>query len=358
MAVLLAVYRGLLRLLPRGFYRDFADEMESVFVEILAEAAARGPAAQAQAALRELASLPGEALRLALLPRICGVAAVKARPAGWEGPPKPREILLGLAVFGLPILSLFLPEGLGLTERGPAYLALGLVLGAVLAGVWKGIPRWSLPYLGVALATGTFLLGAQWSADRTLTLALEEFGIVAADGSARLFWEIVWSGFVWLGLFVVAGMALGLLALLNRCRSILPRMRQDWTLASYLLYGGALAALAVSFTQHHANTLYAVASSLCLGSGAWIFLRSPRPWQRSLSLLGGLTLAVLFAAAGRWPVHPLHAWGIALRLELDGWQGPRAVFLDWAWMAAVLLAPGLLRLAAQRRGGAPPPQVS
>ena len=334
------LYRIMLRLFPRNFYTDFAEEMQSVFTDVMTEAASRGRIAEAQAALRELVWLPVEALRLHLIPRLL---VAGARPSGWEGPPTRKEVLLVLAVFALPVLGLFYRETTFLSTRWPVYLATGLVLGVLIAGFFKGFPRWSLPYLGLVLSTASFFLLIECGADLLSPLALNRLGIVNLDESTRLLLEAAWSGLLWLGLFCMIALGLGVLALFKRCRVMLQRIRQDWTLASYILYSGVLAVLGLSFARHLSHNIYAIASILCLGMGAWLFLRSPRAWQRVLALLGGLTLAVSAAVAGQWPLHPLYAWESTLRLENLGRSGTLLAALEWGWMSVVIIAPVLLR---------------
>lgn len=351
MYVLLAqyLYRNLLRLFPRNFYAEFAEEMQSVFIEIVAEAGKRGCAAQVLAALRELACLPFEAVRLHLIPRYQNQIAAGERPAGWEGPPTRKEALLVLGVFALPLLGLSYRETGFFSTHFPAYLATGLVLGVVVAGFLKDFPRWSFPYLGLVFATAGFSFIVESGADQLAPQAISRLGIAVQDESTRLLLEAAWSGFLWFSLFSLIALGVGAMALFRRCRVIAQKIRKDWTLASYILYSGVAAIFGLSFARHISQDLYAVASVLCLGFGAWLFLTSSRAWQRALALLGGLTLAATVAAAGQWPLHPLHSWETALRLETSSRTGSTMVTLEWVWMSAVLLAPVLLRYLPWKR---------
>ncbi len=334
-------YRILLRIFPRSFYAEFHEEMQAVFSDVLAEAAERGRMAWLAATLNEMLSLPVEALRLHLAAHSINLPG--ARSTGWEGPPTRKESWLALVAFTLPVLGLYYRESILQSARLPVYLAAGLVLGVVLAGFLKGFPRWSLPYLGIVLSTACFFLLVECKADELFPLAMKQVGIVPQDESARLVFEALWSGLLWLSLFAVTLLGLSLLALLRRCQVMLQRIRQDWTLASYILYTGILTALGLSFSRHISQEFFAVASLVCLGAGGWLFLRSPRPWQRVLALVGGLTLAVLVAFAGRSPLHPLETWAMVLPLEVESHSKSVLVLLEWAWLAALLVAPVFLR---------------
>ncbi len=342
------LYRSLLRLFPRNFYDEFADEMQSIFCEVVAEAASRGGAAQALVVCRELALLQLEALRLHLIPRLQRVIASGARPLGWEGPPTWKETLLVMAAFSLPLLGLYHRETGFLSTRFVTYLAVGLALGVFLAGFLKGFPRWSLPYLGLILAIAGFLLVGDSRVDQFAPQIFNRLGIDAQDESMQLLLEAAWSGFLWFSLFSLIALGVGTLALFKRCRVMLQRIRQDWTLASYILYSGILPMLGLSFARCVSQVTYAIASIFCLGIGAWLFLTSRQAAQRMLALFGGLTLAVSVAAAGEWPLHPPQAWESGLRvMTVSGIESTFAT-LEWAWMSALIVAPVLLLFLASQ----------
>jgi hypothetical protein len=342
MNAIVTLYRMLLRLFPLSFRDEFGDEMQSVFAELISDGAANSRLSMAGTVMSEFFSLPGAALRQYQATWF----VQKPRPAGWEGPPTRKESLLALAVFALPVLGLFQVGAAQLSDRTLAVPIAALVLSLLVIGIARGFPRWSLPYLGLALSTACIVVIFQLEADRLYDAALSRFGIVPLDRSSRLVLQALWAGLMWLGLFVSSYLALGLLALLKRFHNLLFRLRQDWTLVSYIFYSGALAAFTLSFTQRHHEKLFAVTSILCMAAGAWLYLRSPRPWQRSFALLSGITLAVLASAAGQWPLIPVHAWLDQANwpgLEGDSPFGISSTILEWSWMAAAILAPALLQ---------------
>jgi len=324
------LYRTVLRLFPRAFREEFGEEMEAVFAQAMQEAAGQGRFALLRAAAAEIGGL--------LFERVCQSArsararlAVKARPAA------PQEALLGLAVFVVPVLALAV-EG----DASPlAYQGITLLLvGLLLAGVLGGMPRWSLPGLGLSAASGAFVWLFQWGADRLSPHALARFGIFPTDESSRLLFQAAWAGLAWLMLFVVIGAALGLLAWMGRFQSLVDDLRQDWTLASYTLYGGALAALvlapALAGVPHPPQQrIYLLLAVAGMALGSWLYLTAEGSLRRWLALLAGLSLALPACAAGGLPLLPV----------LDGaGLGERKPLVEWFFMAAVMLSPVLLRI--------------
>lgn len=348
--LLTQLYRTLLMLYPRHFRADFSEEMIAVNGAALGEAADRGWLALTKATLRELGSLPREALRQHLRSR--------SKPAGaeasnWEGPPTRREMFVALGVFVLPAALILLNN----TSLSGAIQVILLVLAAafgmaLLVGLARGFPRWSLPYLGLALSAASFLFVFQWVADLASPAVLARLGPGPWDESTRLVLQGLWAGLMWLSLFVILMVVLGVLALVRRFNDFLRRIYQDWTQVSYILYGGVLMALVLAFDDYRYEEPYAVASSLCLAAGALLYLRSPQRWQRGMALLSGLTLAMWIIALGKWLLVPSQDWEIWFAWhppQTERWFAARRTLLEWVWMMLFLLAPALIkRLTAVR----------
>ncbi len=164
--------------------------------------------------------------------------------------------------------------------------------------------------------------------------------------STRLLLHAFWAGLMWFSLFGFTFIVLGVLSLARRFRLLLLNIWQDWTLASYILYSGAIFTLVITFDQYRYEKTYALASTLCLATGAWLYLRSARQWQRTLALLAGMTLAMGAIAASQWPAANLADWRqIFSRVPSGGERSFEAhrVLLDWVWMMLFLLAPVVLK---------------
>jgi hypothetical protein len=133
------------------------------------------------------------------------------------------------------------------------------------------------------------------------------------------------------------------------CRPLRPfylRLRDDWTLLSFGLYGVMVVAVNVAFDDypHPHKQLYIFVASLILTAGAGVYLRSAHLWRRALALFTGMTLAMAVAATGK---AILYANPLLWPREARGftWQSEVlcTVFL-WGWLVAVVMAPALLGL--------------
>ena len=101
------LYRTLLYLYPRGFQAEFAAEMQSVFAEVISEAAIEGLSRLFKVVLTELFNLPGQVLRQHYAEMQNQGAKSFAHRAIWEGPPSYKEMLVALAVFMLPAVFIW-----------------------------------------------------------------------------------------------------------------------------------------------------------------------------------------------------------------------------------------------------------
>lgn len=344
--MLIRLYRVLMRLYPASFQEEFAEEMQWVFAQAVDEAAERGVLNRGLTILREVKGVIWGAVQQNLEQKTGRRIFTPVRVSGWEGAPGRGEVLLTLLLFLMPAFGLWRREALSVVDSPFLILAGGIITGALLAGLSRGLPRWSLPYLGIALSSVSFFFIFDWQADILSPMAMEKIGLYAQDSSMQLLFQALWAGMMWLELFLLTFLTVGLLALLRRFRPFLQRLRQDWTLASYILYSGALTLLTLSFTQHQSIKLFAAGSILCLAAGAWLYLYSPRAWQRTLTLVTGLTLSMIMAVAGNWPVAPMHlwpAWQSWPAADSPFWSRAQVMLIEWAWMAIILLAPALLK---------------
>ena len=341
------LYSVLLRLYPASFQEEFAEEMQWVFTQSMVDAAERGVWERCRTALCEIRGVIWGAVQQNLEQHTGWRFFHPARVPGWEGAPGRGEVILTLLLFLLPVLGLWRREVMTLVDSPWMIVAAGAVTGALLAGLSRGLPRWSLPYLGIALSSISFFIIFDWQADILSPIAMEKIGLYTHDSSVQLLFQALWAGMMWLELFMLTFLTLGLLALLRRFRPFLLRLRQDWTLVSYILYSGALTLLTLSFVQHQSIKLFAAGSILCLAAGAWLYLYCPRAWQRTLTLVTGLTLSMIMAAAGNWPVSPINLWPVWQSWPAAGspfWSKAQAMLIEWIWMAVILLAPALLKL--------------
>ena len=332
----LYIYKALLRLYPVPFREEFGEEMQGIFQETITEAQDAGGIAVWNTLLAELCSLPRAAFQYRS-------AESRLQTSDWDRPPTRKEILAVLGVFMAPGAAILF----NLPVELMSISLIGLLVGVFVAGLARGFQRWSLPALGLGLSAFSFMVLFQWAADLVTPAMLANLIVLPHDESTRLILHAFWAGLMWFSLFTLIFLVLGLLALMRKFRVVLGRIQQDWTIASYILYSGAIFTLLLTFNQYRYEKTFALASSLCLATGAFLYLKSPRAWQRTLSLLTGLTLATGAIAASQWPAENLAGWRqLLVGLPLSSEQSFEVyrVLLDWGWMVLFLLAPNLIKL--------------
>jgi len=337
-------YRCLLHLYPASFRAEFAAEMDEVFFQAIADAAHQGRGTLARLCLRELGTWPGAVGRewasvlwarldkqkgglvdSGLFPQEAVPAMVDPRkPVPWPDVLLATLALLvpGLALAGLPFpASWHLPLLLG------SYL---FILLGLLAGWVRGFPTWSYLYLGFGLVF------ALWLSD-VATPGLELLGHTFARNE-------VWGWRAWLGLGVIAVLALLLTRSLRPLAGLFTGVWRDWTCLSLAVYGVLPFAIWILFDEVHDpyHAIFLIVSSLLLAAGAAAALRSETTSRRMLSLLAGLTASWLVstvALAAYWhgPRVPGHA-----PFHWSETAVPMAI--AWAVVVAILFVPVILSL--------------
>ncbi len=339
LAVIARAYSGLLRLYPDRYREEFAEEMREVFSQAVQDASSQGSLTLGILLLNELVAYPGAVLRAHLHPD-----KLARRPSAQPATDKLsdfswRELLVGMAVFLLPALMLLVDPGSGAgiyaSQGGGISLVLLFLAVMMLAGLLRGVPLLSMPYLGLVLAVAGYLYTFQWIAGLVSPALISNFTPGAWDRSTTLLLKVISNGMLWLMLFCLTLLVVAVMSLLNRFQPLFKRSGQDWTMLSYILYGESVFALLFLFEHYRFDSSYIIAGVLCLGVGVWFYLRSSAGWKRILALAGGLSLAMWVAVIGASP----------------GSAPTRQLMLTWLGMLVLLLLPALL---ARRSGQAGP----
>ncbi len=336
------LYKCILSLFPDRFKLEFAEEMQAVFDQALNDASKNGWPAEIHLLLKEIGCLA----KTALSQRWCDTRDDILHPTSSDTevhiPTLRKEIVLALLVFAIPIVNVWF--------RTSSDISIGLLAATAcilfLAGLLKGFPRWSLPSLGLALSALSFVFLFQWLTDRLTPTFLYEHDLFALNASNQVLIGALWSGLMWFSLFTFTLVIIGLMALIQRFRRFFWQVRNDWTLVSYILYSGAFFTLVMTFDQYHGERTYAIASLFCLATGAWLYLLSKRQWQRTISLLSGLTLAIAIVILNQWTLIPSSEgryWLIWTSSTSTAWSETRRLLFEWGWMVAILIAPIWLR---------------
>jgi hypothetical protein len=238
-------------------------------------------------------------------------------------------LLAALAVLlpGLALAVWFLPGTWrqALMLGSYLYILLGL-----LAGWIRGFPAWSYLHVGYSLL---FALWLSAVSSPGLRLLGHTFGR-----------NEDWGWRAWLGLAVIALLALLLTRSLRPLARLFAGAWREPTRLSLVVYGTLPLAIWLLFDEVHdpySSSLRIVISFL-LAAGAVAYMRSETTGQRILSLFAGLTVSWIVTTTG------LAAY----------WNGPRVpgrapfhwfdsvvpMVLAWAVVAAILLAPASLSL--------------
>ncbi len=323
--------------------------MQEVFAQALEEAHAMSEQALWVLALRELRDLP----RLALRERWRARKQPRYFPAGNSlpaEPPLPRWALwTSLSLFVIPALLLLVVRYLHPTFSSIlAALFGGLLIAALVAGLIKGLPRWSLPFLGVAISlAGIYLVQTRLMSalDQTwspLYQRLTQTGQLLP----RLTWQLILSGTFCLSILLVLLGLLLILKLFPPTRSFFDRLLEDRTQISFILFGAVLLIALIDFDEYRYDELFTAALLLALAAGAWGYLRAGSKGRRILALLAGVTVAFVILGVAKFFLVPLQdwpGWFDHYSPESERWFESLREIATWFWMVVMLLIPMVVR---------------
>ncbi len=334
-------YGLLLNLYPKTYREEYGKELQAVFNLSLDEAATKGGYEVEKLVLRELIGLPKAVIiehsreRRKSKMKQTFASRFDFAPGSW---PESFAALAPFLLFGA------LPTLLGyfrILGDMPLWLDIFFVivfwlsgLSLFVIGFAKRAPRWFMPYLGlplpvVSLLVFNGLMDPEWRGFPSL---------VQAPWLARQF---VYQGLLWGVLILLIILLFVLFGLIPRIRPFYNRIRDDWTLFSFILYGTAPFALVLSFDDYAGEEPYLFLAFLILAFGGWLYLRSNIPWKRFLSLFSGLALSMFTAAAGKailyagpWPRPKYFTWQTEMMSTL----------IMWIWLALIMLLPLAINL--------------
>jgi hypothetical protein len=340
-----SLYALLLHLFPRAYQDEYGEELRTVFDLSFDEAMQEGWAEVAGFISRELLDLPKAIIhehlrerRKAHMVRKFGSYFDFTYGSRWE-------FLTALYPFILvgfvePLMIVLVMSNL-LTSQSVLVNGIGVFVVAslgilLLIGLAKGLPRWSLPYLGFAL---TILSVSCFSA------LLDMRSLRLYDRLSPLGDSMVEGGW-WFGLLV----AMILLMMGARTLPAFQRFRNDWTLLCFIPYGGVPFALMLTFDAYTGDEPFMFFSFLVLASGTWLYLRNKHEWKRFGVLFGAMTLAMFIAAAGKVILLPTQDW--LYYVDPASWKiEVMYTFNTWIWLALIMLltsAPNLLSRSKSR----------
>ncbi len=345
------LYTRSLNLYPAKFRANFSEEMQSVFAEVAHEAE-NNPGKLLAIFGCEIRDWPGAVWREHLYAK--KGLKMNQNHSTWQ-PPTIKEILATLALFAIAAMIFAIFPAIAFVSGGsfPEWLKYTLIFGflavipiAAIFGIGKGFPRWSIPYLGVILTIIVFTGPSVWLWELIYSPVLKILGGRPTTLLPRVIYQALMSGFSWFLALTAAILLILLLMVWPRTRQFACRIRADWTLLSFLLYGGVVFAILLAFDEYHYIGSWLVAGWACMAVGAWVYLKSGTPRKRILALLAGVTLAYWIAAVGKWVLVPLQTWGAfhGYDYETYRWFEFWRTLAEWGWVMFFMSIPALLML--------------
>jgi hypothetical protein len=291
--------QGSLALFPPGYRREYGEEHSWVLQLALAEAAAWGGLSLLRFIAREVRDLPLALLKAHQKERRVSMNGIRQFTLPPGEPLAGRQYLWFLLPFLAALVTWF-------SEAVPSrfvamagvillYGLLVLLLGAVIAGMIKGLPLWALPNVGLLIGvSGLLLLGAG--------------GPGLGDLKA-----ILWTGFIpgralyalianlyklAPGMLLLAGLAL-LSTRLPTLSAFRQRLARDWTLLPLMLYSSYVI-IPYFYDPYRGREPY-----------AWLYLRGSQPAARLTALLVATLLSGLTLSLAVYLLYPQQDWVIS-----------------------------------------------
>lgn len=295
-------YARLLNLYPRRFRDEFAEEMQAVFRDSANDAIGNGILPLARLCLRELVGLPFNVLR-EFWHEFQGKEWIMLHENTSGSPATTGQVMMGaLPFFLFSLILIMLKLVVTLMELewfntvGGILLWTWLLLPAIGFGIgWvQGFPRWSYPYVGMALILAFYIQNAS-------TPGLNFFGI-------PIFGRELWGWRSWIPLAVALVIALVISRSLKPFVSFFVNLWKDWSIPSYFMAGALPWLVLIAFDEiDRLYSLYFMVPFTVLLIGMVIlYLRSQYTWQRVLVLTMGVLVIIYPAALGSnsyWLAH-------------------------------------------------------
>jgi exosortase O len=343
------LYAFLLSLFPPRFRDEFGGEMQEVFTQALEEAQTSGERRLWVMLLHEAWDLP----RLALSERLRERKLPPYVPAGDPPPPAapiPRwAVWTSLSLFVIPALLVLITRVLPPNISSiVAVILVGFLITSIVAGLIKGLPDWSLPFLGVVISfVGVYgVLTMLESVLAPIWMSLFEQLTHTEALLPRLTWQFIRSGHAAFSILLVLAGLMIVLRLFSPTRPFYDRLTQDRPQLSFILYGAIPLIILIDFDEYRYDELFTAALYLALAAGAWGYLRYRGQAKRILSLVIGVTLAFTILGVAKYFLVPLQDWPIWFENhspETERWFESLREIATWFWMVLMLLTPVTLR---------------
>lgn len=331
------LYGLLLNLLPRNYRYEFGEELQAVFTLSLADAAKSGSKEIVKVLLRELISFPHtvffEHLRERRKNRMTKKSGLRFSET--------------LAVFIPFLVVLVLFFSMGAIRYIPVQIVeiirlslIGILLVMFVVGLTKGLSRRILPFIGFVFGFANLFI---------YLYIFEEIvdpkwrGFSFPPFVSKFVGDFVQAGTFWGGIIILVFLSVVFSALIPAFRPFYQRLRNDWTLLAFILYGVIPFAILLTFDDYHHAGPYVFASFLILALGGWFYLHNNVPWKKFVFLFSGLTVAMIVTVIGAavlveyTPYADVRTWQVAIAETIT----------TWMWLAVFMLLPPLINLLPQ-----------
>jgi hypothetical protein len=147
---------------------------------------------------------------------------------------------------------------------------------------------------------------------------------------------------MWFLVLLVAVIIFTLLKHWPRIHTLWRHIREDWTHLSFLVYGGLVFYILLIFDEYRYEDSWIFVAFVCLGIGAWFYLKTKGQKMRILALISGVTAALWVVTVGKWILVPMQNWPVNIESERI-FESLRTIG-SWIVTIAALMAPALLKL--------------
>lgn len=343
-ASLIHLYSRLLHLYPVRFHTEFAEEMQVVFSTSINEAGKAGILQMTIISLRELSGLPFNVLR-EFWQEFQGKELVMLQANSSNSPASIGQVVMGALLFFLFSLILIMWElPITLFDQewfnivGSSLFGMLLILPAIGFGIgWAhGFPRWSYPYVGMALLLAFYIQNAS-------TPGMKLFGI-------PVFGREIWGWRAWVPLGIAFIITIVISRSFKPFMSFFTNLWNDWSILSYFMISAVPLLVMIAFDEmDRIYTLYFILPFDVLLVGMVIFyLKGRNASQRVLALTVGV-IAIIFPAvwgsASYWlPRDGMYSFASAQAMLTQA-VTVTVVMLLPAWMELLRRFVGRLRMA-------------
>ncbi len=336
------IYLFLLRFYPRNYREEYGEELQAVFKLSIDDAIKVGTLETAKVMLRELIHLPKATYLEHVRERRKASMTRKFTSRFDFAPGSRKEIVAAIAPFLLcgtvPILVSLFVAGPDILEQVLGICMLASMISVLGMGFFRRVPRWFMPYLGLPLPLLSALISINW-------LDVWSSSFLRNLSTTMFLWTFMSYGFLW-GVFILLLVLLVVFsAVIPRYRPFYWRLRNDWALLCFLLYGATPTMAIFCFEGYPRAGLFIELIFLIVAAGGWLYLRNEVPWKKFLILIGAETLSIFTAAVGQVVLYDSSAYyNPQIDIHIVWWDYVHVSVAIWLWLVLIMFLPLVINL--------------